>query len=244
MDMWPLIVATGGLFVAGVIKGATGLGYASCALPFLVVLMGLKPAMSLVLIPAIATNFTVAFTAGHFRETLRNLWPLYIAMLPGIAVGLWLLLSIDQHLAVAGLGGVMIAYSAFALARPEIRIPAAWQTPLQVPAGFLNGVVTGLTGSQVMPLVPYVMGLGLESGRTVQAINIAVIIASVVLGIGLAAHGILTPAILGFSILAIVPAVLGTTLGNLVRSVMPQQRFRTIILIVLAVMGLGMLVRG
>jgi hypothetical protein len=34
---WSLIPMIGlGLFVAGLLKGATGLGYSSCALPFLV----------------------------------------------------------------------------------------------------------------------------------------------------------------------------------------------------------------
>src|SRR6185436_20590924 len=56
----PFALAALGLFLAGVIKGTTGLGYSSCALPFLVSAIGLKPAMALVLIPAMATNVSVA----------------------------------------------------------------------------------------------------------------------------------------------------------------------------------------
>jgi uncharacterized membrane protein YfcA len=67
---WSLLLMAGlGLFLAGIVKGATGLGYTSCALPFLVSAIGLKPAMALVIIPAMATNVSVAFTAGHFAET-------------------------------------------------------------------------------------------------------------------------------------------------------------------------------
>ena len=71
---WSLLLLAGlGLFLAGVVKGATGLGYSSCALPFLVSALGLKPAMALVLIPAMATNVTVACSAGHFTEISRRL---------------------------------------------------------------------------------------------------------------------------------------------------------------------------
>ena len=40
-DVVSLGITTLGLLVAGIIKGATGLGYASCALPFLAMTMGL-----------------------------------------------------------------------------------------------------------------------------------------------------------------------------------------------------------
>ena len=52
MTLSELAIVVFGLTIAGVIKGATGLGYASCALPFLVMVLGLKPAMGLVMLPA------------------------------------------------------------------------------------------------------------------------------------------------------------------------------------------------
>jgi hypothetical protein len=78
MDLSLLWLAGLGLFLAGVVKGATGLGYSSCALPFLVSALGLKPAMALIIVPAMATNVTVAFTAGHFLEIARRFSNLYL----------------------------------------------------------------------------------------------------------------------------------------------------------------------
>ncbi len=34
LELWSVAIAVAGLFFAGILKGATGLGYASCALPF------------------------------------------------------------------------------------------------------------------------------------------------------------------------------------------------------------------
>ncbi len=61
-----LIIAGVGLFVAGVVKGASGLGYSSCALPFLTAAVGLKTAIVLVVIPAMVSNIAVTWSAGHF----------------------------------------------------------------------------------------------------------------------------------------------------------------------------------
>jgi uncharacterized membrane protein YfcA len=244
MDAFVFVVATSGLFSAGVIKGATGLGYATAALPFLVHVLGLQPAMSLVLIPAMATNVMLAVTGGHLKDTLRNFWPLYLAMLPGIVIGLWLLLSIEQRSAVAGLGFVMISYAFFALCRPDIRIPVGWQGHLKVPTGLLNGILTGLTGSQVMPLLPYMLGLNLVPARMVQAVNAAVLFASSALLLGLTMNGILTTELFILSIAAIVPALVGTFVGTRLRNRLPAHQFRQIVLLVIALMGFVMVVGG
>jgi uncharacterized membrane protein YfcA len=241
---WMLIGwVTGGLLLAGVVKGATGLGYASCALPFLVTGLGLKPAMAIVLVPAMATNVAVALTTGHLRETVARFRPLYIAMIPGIAVGLGLLVWIDQKLAVRTLGIVVVGYVAWTVLRPHLELTTDTAARLQLPVGFLNGVLTGLTGSQVMPLFPYMMSLSLDPSRLVQAINLAVLVCSLILGVGLLAAGIMTPLLLGLSLLAILPALSGVEIGTRLRHHIPADRFRTVVLSVLLIAGLSMIVR-
>jgi len=51
VDSGQLLVAAIGLLVAGLIKGTTGLGYSTCALPFLVSAVGLRSAIVIVPIP-------------------------------------------------------------------------------------------------------------------------------------------------------------------------------------------------
>jgi uncharacterized membrane protein YfcA len=242
---WSLLLLAGlGLLLAGVVKGATGLGYSSCALPFLVSALGLKPAMALVLIPAMATNATVAFNAGHFTEIARRFSRLYIAMLPGIATGVYLLVWIAQSVAVRTLGLIIIGYALMTLCRPQLLISKTYEHALQVPTGFANGVLTGLTGSQVMPLFPYMMALDLDPNRLVQAINLAVTLASLCLAAGLFWTGILTPEIAVASSIAIVPALAGVELGSRMRAHIPAAQFRSVVLYVLLGTGFVLLVRS
>ena len=243
LELPALLLATLGLFLAGIVKGATGLGYASCALPFLAVSIGLKPAMALVIVPAMATNVSLAVSTGHLWETLIRFKPLYLAMLPGIVLGVHLLTVVSAANALQLLGLVVMIYVAIAIAKPQLSLPARLQLVLQVPTGFLNGVMTGLTGAQVMPLFPYMMALNLDAGRTLQAINIAVLIGSAILGAGLFAAGIMTLPLLGLSVLAAAPALFGVALGEAARHRIPLQAFRRLSLLTLFLMGGLMLAR-
>lgn len=242
-DMQLLGLIALGLALAGVVKGATGLGYSSCALPLLVYALGLKQAIAIVLMPAMATNIAVALGNGHLLETCRRFAPLYVAMLPGIALGIALLFSIDQRVAVLILGSTIVGYSLFAIARPAVSLPAGTARVLQAPVGFVNGVLTGLTGSQVMPLVPFVMALNLDPARLVQAINLGVLLASLVLAAALLATGAVGETLLTASVAAIFPALIGVEIGQYLRRFLPAEHFRLVVLLVLLVSGVGMLMR-
>ena len=111
MDVNLIVVAVSGLFFAGIIKGATGIGYSSCALPFLVASLGLKEAIVLVVAPAMASNVAVLFTTGSLGRSLRKFWPLYVATLPGILCGVYLLMWADKHIPTQVLGVIICAYA-------------------------------------------------------------------------------------------------------------------------------------
>ena len=244
MDERTILLAACGLLVAGIVKGGTGLGYSTCALPFLVQAVGLKPAMVVVLAPAIATNLSVAINAGHFRETCRRFYPFYLATLPGLGLGGLLLTLCDAGVAVRALGLVLLAYAAFALALPRLRLPEAVGNRLQGVAGLANGIVTGLTGSQVMPLLPYMMALELEPDRFVQAVNVSVLLSSVVLAAILVLSDAVDPDWLLLSFAAILPALAGVRLGTIGRRFISAAHFRTLVLGVLAAMGVMLVLRA
>jgi uncharacterized membrane protein YfcA len=244
MDGNLIAFAICGLFVAGVIKGATGIGYSSCALPFLVAALGLKAAIVLLVVPAMASNVAVLFTAGSLERALKRFWPLYLATLPGILAGVGLLMWADKRVPTQILGFIIAAYAIQAWLKPSFVLQPKLAQAALVPVGLLNGLLTGFTGSQVMPLMPYMMSLQLESGLFVQAVNIAVVIASIFLGFGLWATGTMSTPGLGLSVLAVVPALSGVRLGTWARQHIPAAHFRSLVLAVLMFIGLSLLLRA
>jgi uncharacterized membrane protein YfcA len=235
------LVATG-LFVAGLVKGTTGLGYSTCALPFLVAALGLKTAIVIVPIPAMAANIGLLFGAGHIKETFQRFWIFYAASIPGIFYGTTLLTWVDQAPATRVLGIITVFYVIYGLIHPNFRLPPPLETRLQFPAGLLNGFLTGLTGSQIIPLLPYMMSLKLDAARFVQAVNLAVVTASLILILALIYSGLMTWHLAMISAIGVLPACLGVYLGNSVRSRIGSQTFRKVVLVTLLVMGIAFIV--
>jgi uncharacterized membrane protein YfcA len=106
----------------------------------------------------------------------------------------------------------------------------------------LNGLFTGLTGSQVIPLLPYMLSLKLDPDRFVQAVNIAVASASVILGLALLVSGRTSWYLAMLSALGVFPALVGVVLGNSLRSRLPTRAFRTTVLVVIFLMGVSFIV--
>jgi len=125
----------------------------------------------------------------------------------------------------------------FALTGPPLALPARWERPAAVPAGFLTGLVNGVTGSQIMPVLPYLMALGLDKDRFVQAINISFTLSTVVMAIGLARLGLLTGAAGLISIAGIAVVFAGVTLGGRLRTALSPEAFRRAVLGLLLVLG-------
>jgi uncharacterized protein len=237
MDATSLALAGLGLLVAGLLKGFTGLGFSTCALPFLVLAVGVKTAVALVLVPAIASNTMLLWRVGHVSETVKRFWPLYVALVPGVANGISLLAWVDGATAARGLGIITMLYAGLSLWRPNLELAPRFEGPMQLPVGLLNGLLTGLTGSQILPLLPYMMGLRLDPDRFVQAVNVAVTVTAGLMLIGLAVAGLLPQQLALASILGVIPASIGTALGNRARAMIPTAQFRLVVLYTLLFLG-------
>jgi uncharacterized membrane protein YfcA len=87
--------------------------------------------------------------SGIWRVRHAINWP---AVLPfivgsgiGVAIGTVLLTTVDQGVVRLTIGALLIAFSAYSLARPKISVPDGG-TPLEVGVGLVNGLIGGLTG--------------------------------------------------------------------------------------------------
>jgi uncharacterized protein len=229
MDLTSLCLAATGLLIAGILKGFTGLGFSTCALPFLVLAVGVKTAVALVLVPAIASNVMLLWRVGHVPETVSRFWPMYVALIPGVANGISLLAWVDGATAARGLGLITMLYAGISLWRPNLKLTPSFEGPMQLPVGLLNGLLTGLTGSQIIPLLPYMMGLRLDPDRFVQAVNVAVTITASLMLVGLSVAGMLPKQLALISLLGVVPASIGT--------LVPAAQFRLLVLYTLLFLG-------
>ena len=227
---------------AATAKGITGLGFSTTCLPILALTVGLKDALALVVIPSLCSNLVVMRQAGRFGETVRRFWPMLLALLPGLALGLWTLSRVEGEEAGAVLGVILLLWCAFTLATPNLSLATKWERPLGPISGCLTGFINGLTGSQVIPAVPFLMMLNLDRNLFVQAINCSFTLSSLVMAVGLGQLGLFSTDALIVSVLGTCFVFFGLRLGTAVRHRLSETWFRNAVLTMLSLMGLGLIV--
>ncbi len=239
---WQIAAILATYLFAATAKGVTGLGFTTTCLPILALLVGLKDALPLVLIPSIFSNIIVMRQVGRFGETLGRFWPMLLALVPGLVLGLWILAYIDGQLAGAILGVMLLVWCAFSFAKPELSIVAHWERPLAPFCGFITGTINGVTGSQVMPMVPFMMMLRLERNLFIQGVNCSFTLSSLVMALGLGKLGLFLWEDVVISAIGVCFITLGLSLGAAIRRRLSETLFRQGILIMLSLMGLGLIV--
>ena len=238
-----VFIVTGAFFFAAFVKGVTGLGFSTTAMPFLVYALGIKATLPMLIIPSVASNLIVMRDAGHFRPTLHRFRWLYVSALPGIVLGLILLNWLDPRMSSAVLGLVLILYCAVSLVQPGLQLPAPFAKYLETPVGFTTGVINGFTGSQVLPVLPFLLSIPLSRDQFIQAINISFTLSSVVMALGLFHLELFTLASIQGAAIGLLAVMTGIKFGSRVRQWLPTEWFRRSVLILLTVMGVGLVAR-
>jgi uncharacterized membrane protein YfcA len=109
--------------------------------------------------------------------------------------------------------------------------------------GLSTGLVTGGTGVFVIPAVPYLQALGLDKDDLIQALGLSFTVSTIALAIGLTGGGAFRLENAAASLLAIVPALAGMGLGQVIRARVSAAVFRRWFLICLFLLGVQLLIR-
>lgn len=242
--MEPLIVAYAfaTFLFAAFLKGTAGLGFATTCLGIMASYMDLRLAIPLVILPSLLSNAMVMLDAGGFVAIFKRFWVMYIAAVPGLMIGLWILGSGDTALPRVVLGVSMFLYGVWGIWGGTFSLPhtSAWAGLV----GVSTGLVNGLTGSQIMPILPYLMSLDISKDELVQAINTSFTLSSVIMLVGLGRLGLLGIEIITVSFVGVVPVAAGIWLGGKVRRLLPEAVFRKIVLVMIALLGAALVYRA
>ena len=186
MDMMLLTGIAATFFAAGATKGISGMGLPTVSMGLLGLFMPPASAAALLVLPSLLTN--VAQCVGrHFLALCAVLWPMWLGILVG-ALGTPLPSLASGATSVrTGLGVLLIAYAAYGLARPAIKLRmtggALMATSLIV--GFMTGALTAATGVFIVPMVMFLQMLDFEKDRMVQALGLSFTVCTIALGASL-----------------------------------------------------------
>ena len=222
---------------AGMIKGIIGLGLPTVSLAVLTVIIGLPNAMALILIPSFITNLWQAMVGGNGRVILRRIWVFLLMASSTVWLGAEAISRVDLPILSGLLGVLIVVYSIISIAGLRFTVTKSQETWLGPVAGIINGILTGMTGSFVVPGVFYLSTIGLSRDRLVQAMGMLFTLSTLSLGISLQTNNLLTVELGQMSAAALLPAIIGMVIGQRIRHKLSENLFKRLFFISLLVLG-------
>ena len=232
------------LLVAGTVKGVVGLGLPTITLALLTATLGLKDAMAILLIPSIVTNVFQMARGGAFRALCRRLLLFLVLLAAGCVLASGAVAVVGAGWLSGLLGVSIVLYAMLGLATPPWPKPGRREIWLSPAVGAVTGLLTGLTGSFVMPSVPYLQALGLPRDHLVQAMGITFMVATLALAVGLGGRGLVSDGTVTISVLATIPALGGLWIGTCLRGTLSDRLFRKVLFISLVLVGVWIVIKA
>lgn len=240
----PAVLIALAVALAAFVKGSIGFGFPTLGTPLLALLVDVKTAFLVLIIPNIAMDAIQFARRGAPRATVRRMSALIVCGAVGMVVGTRLLVGLSSRMVMLILGGFILTFVALTVARLSPTLPPRWE-PLASPiAGFAAGVLGGVTNVPGTPLVMYFYALRLAKPDFVSAVAFTFVLYKVVQLAAVTWYGLFTWALLGWSVLLTLAALGGFALGLRVQDRLEQQVFNRVVLVFLALLGGWLVLRS
>jgi hypothetical protein len=134
------ILAAGAVLAAALVKGAIGFGFPTLGTPLLSLLMDVKTAVVVLIVPNIAMDGIQFVRRGSPLAIVRRFAPLLVGGAVGTVVGTRLLMALSSRVALLVLGLFIVLFVALTAAGVTLRVSPRgerWASPL---VGLLTGI--------------------------------------------------------------------------------------------------------
>jgi uncharacterized membrane protein YfcA len=237
-------IATVAFMIAGFVKGVVGFGFPIIALIILTLSIGLLDALALVVIPTLITNLWQAFSGEYLQTILKRMWRYFLAAVVFIWISSDYLNVVDTDWLTMLLGTVLFFFALSRLFNFHFTVPLRYEPVLAIPLGAVNGILTGLTGSFMVPSVLYMQAIGLRGDMLVQAMGIFFSISVFTLAVSLERNELISVEQAQLSLWALIPSIIGLLAGRWTRRQIDEDRFQQIFLLAVLVLGGYIVVRS
>lgn len=238
------VIVLGIFLLAGLVKGVIGLGLPTVSLAALTFVVELPVAVLLMVIPSAVTNLWQALDGPDFAGLMRRFWLMLLASVVGVWFAYGLLLVANPKTMTGVLGITLCAYAAVSLRGTRLIPRVKHQRILSPVVGLMTGALAGATGSLVMPMVPYLQALSLDRDTLVQMMGISFTVSTCAIGVAIFDHGGYDGQQALLSGAALVPAIVGMKLGQMLRQQFSESVFRRCLFIGLFVIGVRLIWKG
>jgi len=232
------------VLVAAFIKGAIGFGFPALGTPLLSLVVDVKTAVVVLILPNIVMDGLQFGRRGTPLATVRRFTLLLAAGAAGMVLGTHVLTRLSPRAATLILGASVLGFVALNATGLSPRVPAHWEPWLSPPAGFVAGVIGGVTNAPATALVLYFHAIGLSKHDFVSSVAFTFFFYKLVQLGAVTWFGLLPWSLLGASLTLTAVALLGFAVGLRVQDRLDQPSFNRAVLGFLALLGAWLLLRS
>jgi uncharacterized membrane protein YfcA len=239
LAVFALVMVFGGL-----VHGTLGLGFPVVTTPLLSLVLDVRSAILVTLLPTVCVNLVSIARGGRWEESIGRHWPLAAYALVGSVIGAHVLVVSDPRPFKLLLAFIVLLYL-FVSGTGVLRMP--WpRTHFQLSMlvfGLVAGVSTGTTNVMVPILIIYALELELGRRATVQVFNLCFLAGKVAQIAVFAAAGLVGVRLLVTTTPLALVAVVALFAGMAVRDRIPTDTYRRIIRYLLAAFAVLLVVQ-
>jgi uncharacterized protein len=229
---------------ASAVKGALGFGFPLIAVPLTANLIGARPAVVLIAIPVVFSNFLILMRGGGSAEELRRFGGMLAGVIGGTLIGAQLLGRLDPGVVslIVGVTAVLLVVLAWGNLMPPISLKAHRVAGPTV--GAAAGVLGGTTGIYAPLIAAYVHALRVDKRVFVYWLTAAFFLGGAAQVVSYWQLGLYTWKVVTYAVATFIPVVVGTWLGFWIQDRLPVTLFRRLVLLLVLASGLRLLWPG
>ncbi|MFQ5930613.1 MAG: sulfite exporter TauE/SafE family protein [Acidobacteriota bacterium] len=232
------------LLLAAYVKGTTGMGFPLIATPVVALLLDIRTAITILIVPNIVMDATQILRRSFPTEIFRRFgWMLCLNVF-GVFLGTKFLVALPLWILNLILGIVVLAFVASNLFRLDSQIAPRLEGILSPLVGFVGGFIMGMTNAGGPAFAIYLYSLRLPKTDFIKSISTIFIVNKVSQLIAVSTWDLLTPSALRLSLVVTLYILLGFYLGLKSQDRVNQKTFNRVLLSLMFVFGVALMVRA
>ncbi|HZD41512.1 MAG TPA: sulfite exporter TauE/SafE family protein [Terriglobales bacterium] len=243
LDVTTVIVGMALLFAAFV-KGTTGMGFPLIATPTVALLLDIRIAITILLLPNIVMDITQLLRGGFPVAVLRRFAWFLVLTIIGVFLGTKILVTLPLWMLNFCLGIMVLIFVTSNWLRFEFVIPPRFEKILAVPTGFIGGLLNGMTNAAGPAVAIYLYSLKLQKKEFIKTIATIFMITKISQLVAVSTWNLFNRSTLLLSLQVTLFVLLGFYAGLKTQDRINQQLFNRALLLLLFCVGITLLVRS
>lgn len=242
-DLTHLLVGAA-LLVAAFVKGATGLGFPLIATPTIALLLDIRTAVTVLILPNLFMDSAQVIRDGIPYDVFRRFSSLILPTIIGVFLGTMVLVKTPLWVLNLCLGVMVLVFVASNLLKLDFTISPRAEKILSPIFGFISGFLNGMTNAAGPSLAIYLYSLKLEKRTFVKSIATIFMITKLSQLVAISTWNLFNWETITLSVQVLLFTLTGFYAGIKAQDRVNQKTFNRGLLVLLSAIGVTLLLRA